>query len=150
MDSSGVKYSAMSINILHFVVKISIIPIFLNYVTKGTKLRFKYNFITPRNPPSSTGLPDGNGVRLTRRIKKEHPGIRIAPARGHDLPEYRQAAAQSGADRLFVKDPMNCHEVASFMDRQMSHRRFLQTLKVEACETDNLKKTRYKYLFQGA
>jgi len=49
--------------------------------------------ITPRNPPSSIGLPDENSLRLTRRIKKEHPGIRIAIATGHDLPEYRQAAA---------------------------------------------------------
>jgi hypothetical protein len=78
----GKIFSNLSINILHFVVKISIIPIFLNYVTKGTKLRFKCNFIIPRNPPSSIGLPDGNGLRLTRRIKKEHPGIRIATARG--------------------------------------------------------------------
>ena len=36
---------------------------------------------------------------------------------GHDLPEYRQAASQYRADRLFVKDPMNWHEAAAFVDQ---------------------------------
>jgi DNA-binding NarL/FixJ family response regulator len=61
-------------------------------------------------------LPNEKGLRLTRRIEKEHPGIRIAIATGHDLPEYRQAASQYRADRLFVKDPMNWHEAAVFVD----------------------------------
>jgi hypothetical protein len=64
-------------------------------------------------------LADENGFRLTRRIKKEHPNTRIAIVNGHDLPE------------------------------QMSLRRFLKMLKAEACLSDNLKKTRQKYLFQG-
>jgi len=35
---------------------------------------------------------------------------------GHDLPEYRQAASQYRADRLFVKDPMNWHGLAAFIN----------------------------------
>lgn len=61
------------------------------------------------------GLPDENGLRLTRRIKAEHPGICVAILTGHDLPEYRQAAAQCGADRFFVKDSLNWDEVAAFI-----------------------------------
>jgi len=52
---------------------------------------------------------------------------------GHDLPEYRQQASQYRAEQRL----------------SMRRRRFLQMFKGEACISDNLKKTRQKYLFQG-
>jgi DNA-binding NarL/FixJ family response regulator len=62
------------------------------------------------------GLPDENGLRLTQRIKTEHPGIHVAIITVHDLAEYRQAASQYGADRFFVKDSLNWDEVTAFID----------------------------------
>jgi DNA-binding NarL/FixJ family response regulator len=61
------------------------------------------------------GLPDENGLRLTQRVKAENPAMGVAIITGHDFPEYRQAAAQSGADRYFVKDSVKWDEVAAFI-----------------------------------
>ena len=36
-------------------------------------------------------LPDGNGLDLTRVIKKEHPKTSIVIITNHNLPEYRPA-----------------------------------------------------------
>lgn len=49
-------------------------------------------------------LPGANGFHLTRRIKSEFPWIRVAVLTSYDLPEYRQAAMQYGADYFWVKD----------------------------------------------
>jgi YesN/AraC family two-component response regulator len=49
-------------------------------------------------------LPGVNGLQLTQRVKKDFPGINIAIMTDYDLPEYRQAAVQYGADRFFVKN----------------------------------------------
>lgn len=48
-------------------------------------------------------LPGMNGFRLTQRIKKDFPNIRVAIVTGYDLPEYREAAIQNGADRFLLK-----------------------------------------------
>ncbi len=45
-----------------------------------------------------------NGLQLTQRVKKDFPDINIAMMTDYDLPEYRQAAVQYGADRFFVKN----------------------------------------------
>ncbi len=76
----------------------------------------KINDLCPQVVFMDIGLPDENGLRLTQRIKTEHPGIHVAIVTGHDLPEYRQAAARYGADRFFVKDSLNWDEVAAFID----------------------------------
>jgi DNA-binding NarL/FixJ family response regulator len=52
----------------------------------------KINDLCPQVVFMDIGLPDENGLRLTQRIKTEHPGIRVAIVTVHDLPEYRQAA----------------------------------------------------------
>jgi CheY-like chemotaxis protein len=75
----------------------------------------KINDLCPQVVFMDIGLPDENGLSLTRRIKTEHPGIHVAIVTGHDLAEYRQAAAQCGADRFFVKDSLNWDEVAAFI-----------------------------------
>jgi DNA-binding NarL/FixJ family response regulator len=49
-------------------------------------------------------LPGVNGLQLTQRVKKDFPNINIAILTDYDLPEYREAAVQYGADRFFVKN----------------------------------------------
>ncbi len=56
-------------------------------------------------------LPGMNGLRLTQRIKGEFPNIHIAVVTGYDLPEYRQAAIQCGAEHFFVKEALNWDEL---------------------------------------
>ncbi len=60
-------------------------------------------------------LPGMNGLQLTQRIKKEFPKIPIAILTGYDLPEYRQAAVQYGADGFFVKGSLKWDEIEAFV-----------------------------------
>ena len=61
-------------------------------------------------------LPEMNGLKLTQMIKKDFPDIYIAIITGYDQPEYRRAALQSGADRLFGKASLNWNDVATFIE----------------------------------
>jgi CheY-like chemotaxis protein len=49
-------------------------------------------------------LPGANGLELTRKIKAQYPNIIIVILTNYDLPEYREAAYQSGADHFLSKD----------------------------------------------
>ena len=60
-------------------------------------------------------LPGANGLQLTRKIKKDLPGIHIAILTDYDLPEYRQAAVEYGADCFFVKNAFNWDEVEALV-----------------------------------
>ena len=59
-------------------------------------------------------MPGMNGLQLTEKIKGEAPNTRIAILTGYDLPEYREAALQCGADRFFVKSSLQWDEVVAF------------------------------------
>ncbi len=60
-------------------------------------------------------LPGTNGLQLTKKIKNDLPGIRIAILTDYDLIEYRQATAEYGADRFFVKSSFNWDEVETLI-----------------------------------
>jgi YesN/AraC family two-component response regulator len=59
-------------------------------------------------------MPGMNGLQLTRKIKGESPSTRIAILTSYDLPEYRAAALQYGADCFFVKSSLQWDEVVAF------------------------------------
>jgi len=56
-----------------------------------------------------------NGLQLTQKVKKDFPGINIAIMTDYDLPEYRQAAVQYGADRFFVKNSFKWDELEALV-----------------------------------
>ncbi len=60
-------------------------------------------------------LPGMNGLELTQKIKRDFPKIRIAIVTGYDLPEYRQAFLQCGADGFFVKESLKWDEVEALV-----------------------------------
>jgi DNA-binding NarL/FixJ family response regulator len=60
-------------------------------------------------------LPGFNGLQLTQKVKKEFPGIKIAVLTSYDLPEYRQAATEYGADRFFVKSSFKWDELETLV-----------------------------------
>lgn len=49
-------------------------------------------------------LPGANGLELTQKIKAQYPETIVVIITNYDLPEYRQAAFQSGADHFVSKD----------------------------------------------
>jgi DNA-binding NarL/FixJ family response regulator len=48
-------------------------------------------------------MPDGNGLELSRWIRDELPGMVVCICTLHDEPEFRQAAADSGAACFIAK-----------------------------------------------
>ena len=60
-------------------------------------------------------LPGVNGLQLTKKVKADFPRINIAILTDYDLPEYRQAAIQYGADRFFVKNSFKWDEVEALV-----------------------------------
>jgi len=57
-------------------------------------------------------LPGENGLKLTHEIKEKHPGITIIILTSYDLPEYRQASFESGANCFIAKDSLDFKEIA--------------------------------------
>lgn len=48
-------------------------------------------------------LPDNNGLKLTRKIKDLYPKIVVIIFTSYDLPEYRKAAFENGAEFFLSK-----------------------------------------------
>ena len=56
-------------------------------------------------------LPGENGLELTKKIKATHPNITILILTSYDMPEYREAAFQYGADRFLAKNSLDRKEL---------------------------------------
>ncbi len=73
------------------------------------------------NPPDlifmDLRLPGMNGLVTTQKIKADFPEIRIAMLTGYDLPEYRQAAGQYGAEWFFVKESLKWDEIEALIKK---------------------------------
>jgi DNA-binding NarL/FixJ family response regulator len=67
-------------------------------------------------------LPDGNGLDLTKMIKKEHPQTRIAIITNHNLPEYREAALKCGGDLFIPKDSMDGESIKDLVEDILSRK----------------------------
>ncbi len=52
------------------------------------------------------GLPGESGLEITKRIKKDFPGITVIILTSYDSPEYREAAVQCGASCFITKDSL--------------------------------------------
>jgi DNA-binding NarL/FixJ family response regulator len=60
-------------------------------------------------------LPGNNGLELTQTIKHAFPAIRIVMLTSHDLPEYRRAAALSGASDFWTKDTISLTKISDLL-----------------------------------
>lgn len=65
-------------------------------------------------------LPNGNGLELTREMRREHSEAGIAIFSYFDMPEYLDAARRNGADRVFIKGSTSSNEIMAFVDRVIS------------------------------
>ena len=84
-------------------------------VSNGDEALQKINSASPGLIFMDIRLPGVNGLHLTKEIKKNFPGIGIAILTDYDLPEYREAARQFGADRFFVKSSFKWDEVEALV-----------------------------------
>ena len=61
-------------------------------------------------------LPGQSGLEVTRTIKARYPGIRVIILTSYDLPEYREAANQYGADYFLSKGSSSREEILALVD----------------------------------
>ncbi|MBN2124885.1 MAG: response regulator transcription factor [Deltaproteobacteria bacterium] len=64
-------------------------------------------------------LPGENGLSLTKKIKKGYPEIIVIILTSHDLPEYREAAQECGADYFASKQGSTAQEVLGVIEALM-------------------------------
>ena len=65
-------------------------------------------------------LPGENGLELTKKIKTYHPKIIIIILTSYDLPEYREAAYQYGANYFFSKGSSTREEILALVESILS------------------------------
>ncbi len=65
-------------------------------------------------------LPGENGLELTKKIKADHPKIIIIIFTDYDLPEYRQAAYQYGANHFISKGSSTREEMLTLVESILS------------------------------
>jgi len=63
-----------------------------------------------------------NGLELTRSIHDTHPDVVVAIITGHNFPEYRQAAFQSGAHCFVPKDSVTSADILTLIESIQSGR----------------------------
>ena len=61
-------------------------------------------------------LPDESGLDLTQHIKTTHPEIPVIILTSYNIPEYRDAAQQSGATHFFVKSISTSEEIVQAVE----------------------------------
>jgi CheY-like chemotaxis protein len=64
-------------------------------------------------------LPGENGLELTRKIKGSCPDVSIIIFTNHDLPEYRVAAFESGADFFLSKSMPNERKLTTVVESML-------------------------------
>lgn len=60
-------------------------------------------------------LPGENGLSLTQKIKARYPEILVIILTGYDMPEYRQAAYERGANDFLVKGSITNEEILNLV-----------------------------------
>ena len=65
-------------------------------------------------------LAGENGLELARKVRTEHGDTIIAIITSYDLPEFREAAEQSGANFFFSKGRSTVEEVIALIDSASS------------------------------
>jgi DNA-binding NarL/FixJ family response regulator len=61
------------------------------------------------------GLPGESGIEVTKKIKKDFPGITVVILTSYDLPEYRNAAFECGATYFITKDSLIWEEIEALI-----------------------------------
>ena len=67
-------------------------------------------------------LPGKNGLEITKKVKDLHPGVVIAILTSHDLPEYREAAYDRGANHFLSKHSSTTGEILGLVKNITSER----------------------------
>jgi DNA-binding NarL/FixJ family response regulator len=92
----------------------------LEEATNGYEVLAKVASFQPEIIFLDIRLPGENGLSLTPQIKKILPAIKIIILTAHDLPEYREAAYQKGADYFLAKGTTSNSEIINLIENIIS------------------------------
>ena len=82
----------------------------------GTDAMQKTNDFLPNLIFMDIKLPGKSGLELTKQIKDEFPSTVIILLTNYDLPEYRVAAYESGANYFLGKGSSTAEEILELVD----------------------------------
>ena len=69
-------------------------------------------------------IPGENGLSLTQRIKAGYPETLVIILTSYDMPEYRQAAYERGANDFLVKGSFTSEEILCLVESVLSAKGF--------------------------
>jgi len=69
-------------------------------------------------------IPGENGLSLTQKVKARYPETLVIVLTGYDIPEYRQAAYERGANDFLVKGSITNEEVLNLVASVLNARGF--------------------------
>lgn len=96
---------------LRETLQMSFSTIDIDEAADGGEALQKVNAFIPDLMFMDIRLPGETGLELTKKIRATHPNIIILILTSYDMPEYREAAFQCGADRFLVKTSLNRMEL---------------------------------------
>jgi DNA-binding NarL/FixJ family response regulator len=76
----------------------------------------KLETLSPRLVFMDIKLPGQSGLEVTKTIKARYPKVRVIILTSYDLPEYREAASQYGADYFLSKGSSSREEILTLVD----------------------------------
>lgn len=88
----------------------------LDEAVDGEEALAKINDRTPDLVFIDIKLPGENGLEITRRLKDRYPGLVVIILTSHDLPEYRQAAYERGANHFLSKHSSTTKEILGLVE----------------------------------
>ena len=86
----------------------------------GEEALRKIDTVLPNLIFMDINLPGENGLELTRKIKATHSETPIIILTSYDLPEYRQAAYEYGANSFLVKGSFTLAELITMVESLIS------------------------------
>ena len=86
----------------------------------GTEALEKVNTFGPNLVLMDIKLPGINGLELTKKIKGSNASIVIIILTSYDLPEYRAAATEFGADHFMPKGSSSREELLKLVQSVLS------------------------------
>ena len=101
--------------ILKTTLRVSLPTIAIDEAAGGGEALQKVDILLPDLIFMDIRLPGENGLKLTKKIKATHPNIIILILTSFDMPEYREAAFQYGADRFLVKTSLDHMELEALV-----------------------------------
>ncbi len=89
--------------------------IVIEEASDGNEAMEKTDLFCPQMVFMDIRLPDESGIETTKKIKAKFPDADVTMLTSYDLPEYRQAARECGANHFFVKGSSDGREIKSLV-----------------------------------